>query len=151
MGRLAGLGCKIVIHGRREEGPAEYGEGTTLTAVAAAITARFGVESMKVLGDLTVAADVDNVVKEVLDQWGKIDILVHNAGGDIAAAGGKPNPNDAIHVKDEDVIAVMGKNLNSTILINQRVQCEAAAAANTAWCIVAIAQYLSGSPVVAAG
>ena len=35
--RLAGLGAEIGVHGMREEGPAEYGEGTTLTATAAAI------------------------------------------------------------------------------------------------------------------
>jgi 3-oxoacyl-[acyl-carrier protein] reductase len=27
---LATLGCAIAVHGMREEGPAEYGEGTTL-------------------------------------------------------------------------------------------------------------------------
>ena len=30
------------IHGRREHGPAEYGEGTTLTATAEAISKEFG-------------------------------------------------------------------------------------------------------------
>jgi len=33
-GKLAALGADIAIHGMREDGPAEYGEGTTLTAVA---------------------------------------------------------------------------------------------------------------------
>ena len=35
--RLAALGCSLAIHGMREDGPAEYGEGTTLTATAAEI------------------------------------------------------------------------------------------------------------------
>ena len=35
--RLAGLGADVAIHGMRENGPAEYGEGTTLTAVAEAV------------------------------------------------------------------------------------------------------------------
>ena len=38
--RLASLGADIAIHGMRENGPAEYGEGTTLTAVAEAVAAR---------------------------------------------------------------------------------------------------------------
>ena len=33
--RLAALGCSIGVHGMRERGPAEYGEGTTLTEMAA--------------------------------------------------------------------------------------------------------------------
>ena len=45
-------------------------------------------------------------VTEVLDHFGKIDILVHNAGGDIGAAGVKPTPNEAVMVPDADVQAV---------------------------------------------
>jgi NAD(P)-dependent dehydrogenase (short-subunit alcohol dehydrogenase family) len=47
--------------------------------------------------------------------------LVHNAGGDIAAAGGKPEPNDVVHIKEEDVRAVIDRNLLSTIFVCQRV------------------------------
>ena len=35
--RLAALGCKVIIQGRNEQGPAQYGEGTTLTAGATEI------------------------------------------------------------------------------------------------------------------
>src|ERR1700754_4919317 len=35
--RLASLGADVAIHGMREHGPAEYGEGSTLTAVAEAV------------------------------------------------------------------------------------------------------------------
>ena len=52
---------------------------------------------------------------------GPIDILVHNAGGDIAAAGGKPDPNDAVGIREEDVRAVLDRNLLSTILTCQAV------------------------------
>ena len=53
-------------------------------------------------------------------ELGPIDILVHNAGGDIAAAGGKPDPNDAVGIKEEDVRAVLDRNLLITILVCQR-------------------------------
>src|SRR5437660_10884133 len=89
--RLAALGCAVGIHGMREQGPAEYGEGTTLTETARQIGEQFGVRTVRVLGDLTVASDVERVVETVTNELGPIDILVHNAGGDIAAAGGKPN------------------------------------------------------------
>lgn len=118
---LASLGCSLGIHGMREHGPAEYGEGSTLTDTANQIAAQHGVKAVRVLGDLTSAEDVTRVVETVCSQLGHIDILVHNAGGDIAAAGGKPNPNDAVHIKLEDVRAVLDRNLLSTILTCQAV------------------------------
>ena len=116
---LAKLGCHIGVHGMREQGPAEYGEGSTLTATAQEIAAQFSVRTCRVLGDLTQADQVRNVVSAVCTELGPIDILVHNAGGDIAAAGGKPNPNDAVHIKLEDIRAVLDRNLLSTILVCQ--------------------------------
>ena len=50
--RLAALGCPIGVHGMREQGPAEYGEGTTLTDTAHAIGEAHGVRTCRVLGDL---------------------------------------------------------------------------------------------------
>src|SRR4029077_14515711 len=113
--RLAALGCRVGIHGMREQGPAEYGEGTTLTDTANEVGKQFGVKTTRVLGDLTKSADVGRVRGRRAAELGPIDILVHNAGGDIAAAGGKPNPNDAVNVKHEDVRAVLDRNLISTI------------------------------------
>ena len=118
--RLAAMGCDIVFHGMRENGPAEYGEGTTLTDVARQIGQQFGVRTIRVLGDLTLSADVERVVQTAATELGPVGILVHNAGGDVAAAGGKPNPNDAVMVKEIDVKAVLDRNLLSTILICQQ-------------------------------
>ena len=118
--RLAALGCAVGIHGMRENGPAEYGEGTTLTATAEEIAEKHGVRAVRVLGDLTQAADAVRIIETIRQELGPIDILVHNAGGDIAAAGGKPNPNDAVGVKEIDVKAVLDRNLLSTILICQQ-------------------------------
>ena len=88
--RLAALGCAVGVHGMREHGPAEYGEGTTLTDTAHAIGEAHGVRTCRVLGDLTDAAQVEHVVATVEAELGSIEILVHNAGGDIAAEGGGP-------------------------------------------------------------
>lgn len=46
---------------------------------------------------------------------------MHNAGGDIAAAGGKPDPNDAVGIREEDERAVLDRNLLSTIFVCQEV------------------------------
>ena len=119
--RLANMGCAVGVHGMREQGPAEYGEGTTLTETAREIAEGAGVRTLRVLADLTRSDQIERVVSEVTEQLGPIDILVHNAGGDIAAAGGKPNPNDTVTVKEEDVRAVLDRNLLSTILVCQRV------------------------------
>ncbi|MCA9118113.1 MAG: SDR family NAD(P)-dependent oxidoreductase [Planctomycetaceae bacterium] len=119
--RLASLGCLVGVHGMRENGPAEYGEGTTLTETAAEIGRTHNVRAVRVLGDLTDSEQVDRVVDEVERELGPIGILVHNAGGDVAAAGGKPDPNDAVMVKEVDVRAVLDRNLLSTILICRRV------------------------------
>jgi 3-oxoacyl-[acyl-carrier protein] reductase len=119
--RLAALGCALGVHGMREHGPAEYGEGTSLTATARAIGADYGVRTCRVLADLTQAGQVVRAVEEVEAELGPIDILVHNAGGDIGAGGGKPDPNDAVLIKEEDVRAVLDRNLLSTVLVCQRV------------------------------
>lgn len=119
--RLAAMGAAVGVHGMREEGPAEYGEGTTLTATAEAIGAEHGVATLRTLGDLTRSEEVERVVAEVEARLGPIDILVHNAGGDIAARGGKPDPNDAVMIAEEDVRSVLDRNLLSTILVCQRV------------------------------
>lgn len=106
---------------RTELGPAEFGEGVSLTDTAKEIGAQFGVRSLRVLADLSIAKDVDRIVEEIMAEYGRIasaqappplalrspgdflryclcwqDILVHNAGGDIAADGGKADPNDAV-------------------------------------------------------
>lgn len=119
--RLAAMGCAVGIHGMRENGPAEFGEGTTLTDTARQIGETYGVKTVRVLGDLTQYGEVERVVREVTEGLGPVSILVHNAGGDIAAAGGKPNPNDAVNIKEVDVRAVLDRNLISTIFTCQHV------------------------------
>ncbi|BBK44650.1 3-oxoacyl-ACP reductase [Allostella vacuolata] len=119
--RLAAMGAAVAVHGMRENGPAEYGEGTTLTAVAEEIAGRYGVPTVRLLGDLTQAADIARVVESAAGSLGPLDILVHNAGGDIAARGGKPDPNDAVFIAEADVRAVLDRNLLSTILTCQAV------------------------------
>jgi 3-oxoacyl-[acyl-carrier protein] reductase len=118
---LAALGARVGVHGRRETGPAEYGEGTTLSATAEAIGAAHRTATLPVLGDLTNLEDIERIVATVAATLGPIDILVHNAGGDIGAAGGKPDPNDAIAISPADTRAVIERNLMSTIFLCQRV------------------------------
>lgn len=119
--RLAALGCHVAVHGMREHGPSEFGGTQTLTDVARTIADTHGVRTVKLLGDLTDVGDIERTVRDAEAELGAIDILVHNAGGDIAAEGGKPNPNDVVNIKAEDVRAVIDRNLLSTIFVCQQV------------------------------
>ena len=47
--------------------------------VAAAITAAGG-EAMVVGANVSKKEDIDRMFKEVMDKWGRVDVLVNNAG-----------------------------------------------------------------------
>lgn len=120
--RLATLGADVAMHGMRETGPSEYGGTSTLSDVVREVGELHGVRTARLLADLTDPAACTRVVEEAEQRLGPIDILVHNAGGDIAAQGGKPDPNDVVNIKPEDVRAVIDRNLLSTVFV-----CQAAA------------------------
>ncbi|MCQ2103740.1 MAG: SDR family NAD(P)-dependent oxidoreductase, partial [Fibrobacter sp.] len=75
---LANQGAKIVAIARRKE---------MIDKVAADLTAEFGVETLAVQCDITDTAKVEAAVDEILAKFGRIDILINNAGtGAVAPA-----------------------------------------------------------------
>lgn len=68
---LASQGCNIVAVARREE---------KIREVAAQIETEFGVEALPLRCDITDTERVEQVVKETLDHFGRLDILINNAG-----------------------------------------------------------------------
>lgn len=75
---LANQGASIVAVARRQE---------KIEAVAAEIKAEFGVETYAIRCDITDTANVDAMVDEVLAKFGRIDIVINNAGtGAVAPA-----------------------------------------------------------------
>jgi 3-oxoacyl-[acyl-carrier protein] reductase len=116
---LAG-GARVALHDIDEKAPAQYGESESLSALAADFSARGG-KSIAVTGDISKQADVAAIVKKIETALGPIEILVNCAGGDIGAAGGKPNPNGALDISLEDAGAVMNRNFFGTMLMCRAV------------------------------
>jgi 3-oxoacyl-[acyl-carrier protein] reductase len=119
---LASLGADVVVHGTTPTSTRAFEEADSLAAVAAEIAEKHHVATLAVHGDLSQPASVERAVAEIHTRFGRVDILVHAAGGDIGAAGtsapnaGKPDPNDAVFVSLDDVRAILDRNLMSTIL-----------------------------------
>lgn len=75
---LASQGCNIVPIARRLE---------KLEEVAKMLTEEFGVETLPLRCDITNTENVEDVVKKALEHFGRIDILINNAGtGAVAPA-----------------------------------------------------------------
>ena len=75
---LASQGCRIVPIARRME---------LLEEVCKEIESEFGVETLPVRCDITDTAAVEAAVQQVMDKFGRIDVLINNAGtGSVAPA-----------------------------------------------------------------
>ncbi len=124
---LASLGAKVAVHGTTPTSTRAFNEADSLEAVARAIASEHEVEALPVHGDLTDEATVKRIAGEIRGRFGRIDILVNCAGGDIGAqgtgapSGGKPRENDALFVSLEDIRAVLDRNLISCILACREV------------------------------
>ncbi len=68
---LAEAGARVVCTGRRE---------AEIDRVAGDIRAKAG-EALAVPADVTKDEDVERVMQAAIDQWGRLDILINNAGG----------------------------------------------------------------------
>ena len=119
--RLAESGADVAIHDISNEAPAEFREAKDLADVASQIASKFGVRVVSVTGNIADEAQVSAMVKKIESSLGPIGILVNNAGGDIAARGGKPKPNDALHIPMEDVRAMLDRNLIGTMIVSRAV------------------------------
>ncbi len=112
--RLARCGASLVIHSRSEKTAAEFGEARSTSHVSDEISA-IGNPVTKVFADVSDPEQVQNAVRQIETDLGPIDMLVNNAGGDIAAEGGKPEPNNSYGIKPEDVKSIVDRNLITTV------------------------------------
>ncbi|MBW1698996.1 MAG: SDR family oxidoreductase [Deltaproteobacteria bacterium] len=119
---LAEAGANVVLHGTSPDSPRTFDEGESLQAIAREIEKKYQVRCLPVHGDLTQEDTVSRIVNQIHDEFERIDILVHCAGGDIGTRGvqaplaGKPEKNDAVFVSTEDIRTVLNRNLLTCIL-----------------------------------
>lgn len=124
---LASLGAHVAIHGTGPYSTRAFDEADSLRAVADEIAQKSGAQVLAVHGDLTDETTVQRLATQVRERFGRIDILVTCAGGDIGAQGtmgvngGKPIGNDAVHVSLQDIRAVLDRNLMTCILCCREV------------------------------
>ena len=124
---LASLGASVAVHGTTPHSTRAFGEADSLQAVAEAIAQDNDVEVLPVWGDLTDEAAVKKAAEEIRHRFGRIDILVNCAGGDIGAQGvmgqgsGKPPHNDPVYISIENLRAVLDRNLMTCILACREV------------------------------
>jgi 2-hydroxycyclohexanecarboxyl-CoA dehydrogenase len=116
--RLAGLGADVAIHDLDWNAPAKYGESDNLGVVAEKI-AKYGVRTVAVTGNIGDKAAVAAMRRDIEAKLGPVNVLVNCAGGDIGAAGGKPNPNNALDISFEDIQTLINNNLIGTMLMCQ--------------------------------
>lgn len=93
-------GAHVAICGR---------DPTTLRAAAGELDG----DVLAVPADVSKAADVDRFVEGALDHFGRIDVLVNNAGG--------PPAHPFVETSDEEWLAAIDTNLMSAVRLSQRV------------------------------
>ena len=111
---LAQAGAEVIIHDVNESAAAEFGEALSGPAVADEIRA-LGRRSAFFSADLTDPVQVETLVQQALETFGRLDLLINNAGGDIGARTPKPDPNDALDIHPDDIRSVVERNLLTTM------------------------------------
>ena len=114
---LAGLGADIVVNDIDLNCAREFDEPLTAESVMAECEA-LGVCAIGVESDVTVRSEVDKIFAAALKRFGRVDVLVNNAGGVL-----RPAENGrASSVSEDDWRYIMDVNLTQTVFC-----CQAAA------------------------
>jgi 3-oxoacyl-[acyl-carrier protein] reductase len=149
---LAGLGADVVIHGTTPTSTRQLNEAESLDALAREIAAEHDANILAVHGDLTDVETVTELVAEIRDRFGRIDILINNAGGDIGSGGvtaenaGKPPVNDAVDISLTDFTTILDRNLMTCVLVTRAIAPEMMER-NEGWIVtIGSTDGLSGQP-----
>ena len=113
---LAKIGADVVVNDIDMSAAKQYGEELTAPTVVDEIKA-MGRRSIGIVADVTSQAQVNQMIEQVVNEFGHLDILVNNAGGALV-----PGPSFASSVPEADFRRMMDINLMGTIFT-----CQAAA------------------------
>jgi NAD(P)-dependent dehydrogenase (short-subunit alcohol dehydrogenase family) len=105
--RFGREGARVVVSDVRRT-PREGGEPTEAEIVAA------GGEAISIGADVSRWDDVDRLVSETVQRFGRLDVMVNNAG--IAGAASKP----LLHTSESDWDTIMAVNLRGVFLCCKR-------------------------------
>ena len=123
----ANLGASVAIQGTTLTSARAFGEADSLEAVAKAIAAESRSKVLPFHGNLADPEVVREMVQAIRAAFGRIDILVNCAGGDIGAAGtgapmaGRPTRNDPVFTSYDDLRSVLDRNLMTCLLVCREV------------------------------
>lgn len=112
--RLASLGADVVINDIRLDAAQEFEEELTAETVMAECEA-YGVRSIGVEADVTRPAEVERLFNRVMRDFGRVDILINNAGGVLIPR----ERGYASTVTPDDWHYIMDVNLTATVLCCQ--------------------------------
>jgi 3-oxoacyl-[acyl-carrier protein] reductase len=119
---LASRGAKVAIHGTTKTSVQAFGEGETLEKAAEELAHENGTEVIEVHGDLSDEKVVGELAGQIRERFGRIDLLVNSAGGDIGVNGtsgplaGKPEKNDTVEISVADIKTLFDRNVMTCIL-----------------------------------
>jgi NAD(P)-dependent dehydrogenase (short-subunit alcohol dehydrogenase family) len=108
--RLARLGANVVVNDIDLGSASEFGEELTAEGVDAEIRA-LGRRSLAIEADVREKAAVDSMFEQVVAEFGRIDILVANAGG----LAGDRTKSYASSVPEDELRHTFDRNLMGTI------------------------------------
>jgi NAD(P)-dependent dehydrogenase (short-subunit alcohol dehydrogenase family) len=111
--RLARLGADVVVNDVDMDAARQYGEELSAPTVPDEIRA-IGPRSLGIVADVTEQSQVNRMVEQILAEFGRLDVLVNNAGGALV-----PGPSYASTVPEADFRRMMDINLMGTIFCSQ--------------------------------
>lgn len=114
--RLARLGCHVVVADVDLHGAGQYGEKLEAETVSDEIVA-LGRRSIGVQGDLRQRAAADALVERAMQEFGRVDLLVNNAGGAFVPI----ETSRASRMTDADMATMFEVNMMATIYCCQAV------------------------------
>ncbi len=105
--KMAARGAHIIIadYGNATDFAADVGTGTNeeMTAIAAELASQFGVQTLAVNVDVTDTTTVEQMVQDIQEKFGGVDILCNNAGATFGVPNGVHTYDEAAWLKTVDV------------------------------------------------